>query len=92
MMLINDHPHICLMLLLVLNYHQFPQTLFIIINENRYHDHHYIMMNHDHDHNDHIDHDDHAASQVEEFLAAGCIKRGLSPVEHFIRFLNIFVM
>ena len=49
-------------------------------------------MNHDHDHNDHIDHDDHAASQVEEFLAAGCIKRGLSPVEHFIRFLNIFVM
>ena len=50
------------------------------------------MMNHDHDHNDHIDHDDHAASQVEEFLAAGCIKRGLSPVEHFIRFLNIFVI
>ena len=22
---------------------------------------------------------------VEEFLAAGCIKKGLSPVEHFIR-------
>ena len=77
------------MLLLALNQHQ---TLLIIINENRYHDHHYIMMNHDHDHNDHIDHDDHAASQVEEFLAAGCIKRGLSPVEHFIRFFNIFVM
>ena len=22
---------------------------------------------------------------VEEFLAAGCIKKGLSPVEHFLR-------
>ena len=25
------------------------------------------------------------AMTVEEFLAAGCIKKGLSPVEHFIR-------